>query len=72
MALVKAHVADTMGNLRYRRSSRNFNSVMATAARSTVVEVSAIVPAGAIDPDDVHTPGVFVDRVWSSGGAPRG
>lgn len=64
VALIRAHVADTMGNLRYRRSTRNFNPIMATAARVTVAEVATIVPAGAIDPDDIHTPGVFVDRLW--------
>lgn len=65
VALVKAHVADEAGNLRYRRSSRNFNPLMAMAARWTVAEVERVVPVGAIDPDDVHTPGVFVDRVLS-------
>lgn len=63
VALVTAHRGDRFGNLRHRRSSRNFNPVMAMAARHTVAEVEEVVPAGAIDPDDVHTPGIFVDRV---------
>lgn len=64
VALVRAHVADTMGNLRYRRSTRNFNPIMAMAASITVAEVSEVVPAGLLDPDDIHTPGIFVDRLW--------
>jgi 3-oxoadipate CoA-transferase alpha subunit len=64
VALIRAHVADTMGNLRYRLSTRNFNPIMAMAARVTVAEVAEIVPVGAIDPDDIHTPGIFVDRLW--------
>lgn len=62
-ALIKAKVADRFGNLRYRLASRNFNPLMAMAARQTIVEVDGIVPLGAVDPDDVHTPGVYVDRV---------
>ncbi len=62
-ALVKASQADRFGNLRYRLASRNFNPVMAMAARHTIVEVDEVVPLGAIDPDDVHTPGVYVDQV---------
>jgi 3-oxoadipate CoA-transferase, alpha subunit len=62
-ALIRAHVGDRMGNLRYRLSARNFNPVMAMAAEVTVAEVQRIVTVGEIDPDDVHTPSVFVDRV---------
>jgi 3-oxoadipate CoA-transferase alpha subunit len=63
-AFIRAHQADAFGNLRYRRSQRNFNPVMAMAARVTIVEVEEeILPVGAIDPDDVHTPGVFVHRL---------
>jgi len=60
-AFIKAHKADRFGNLRYRLASRNFNPVMAMAADHTIVEVESVVPLGAIDPDDVHTPGVYVD-----------
>ena len=63
LALVKAHVADTRGNLLYRKTARNFGPVMATAATTTVVQVDRLVDAGAIDPEVVVTPGIFVDRV---------
>ena len=62
-ALVKAQRADRFGNLRYRLASRNFNPLMAMAARYTIAEVGQIVELGTIEPDDVHTPGVYVDRV---------
>jgi len=62
-ALVKAHRADAMGNLVYRKTARNFGPVMATAATTTIVQVSEIVAAGDIDPEVVVTPGIFVDRV---------
>lgn len=61
VALIKAHIADEKGNLIYRKSARNFNEVMATAARLVIAEVAEIVPLGDIDPDMVHTPGVYVD-----------
>jgi 3-oxoadipate CoA-transferase alpha subunit len=63
IALVKAHRADTTGNLVYRKTARNFGPVMATAATTTVVQVDSIVPAGDIDPETVVTPGIYVDRV---------
>ena len=63
LAIVKAWKADPAGNLVFRRTARNFNPEMATAARVTVVEVEEIVPAGNIDPDLVHTPGIYVDRI---------
>ncbi|WP_296221659.1 CoA transferase subunit A [uncultured Sphingomonas sp.] len=63
LAVVKAWKADPAGNLVFRRTARNFNPEMATAARVTVVEVEEIVPAGSIDPDLVHTPGIYVDRI---------
>lgn len=63
LAIVKAWKADPEGNLVYRKTARNFNPVMATAARVTVAEVEEIVPEGAIDPDHVHTPGIYVQRV---------
>src|SRR5436305_6038158 len=63
-AFVRAHQADAFGNLRFRRSQQNFNPLMAMAAKVTIVEVEEdILPAGAIDPDDVHLPGIFVHRL---------
>ena len=63
LAIVKAWKADPEGNLIFRKSARNFNPDMATAAAITIAEVEEVVPLGAIDPDEVHTPGIFVDRV---------
>jgi len=63
VALIKAHRADRMGNLVYRKTARNFGPVMATAATTTVVQVSSIVDAGQLDPEAVVTPGIYVDRV---------
>jgi 3-oxoacid CoA-transferase subunit A len=63
-ALVKASRGDTEGNLVYRKTARNFNPMMATAARVTIAEVEQLVEAGAIDPDSVHTPGVFVRHIF--------
>ena len=62
-ALLRAHVADTLGNVTYRGTSRNFNAVMATAARVTVVEVDEIVEPGALDANSIHTPGIYVKRI---------
>ena len=66
LAIVKAWRADPHGNLQFRKTARNFNPVMATAARVTVVEAEELVEAGAIDPDCVHTPGIFVQRIVRS------
>jgi 3-oxoacid CoA-transferase subunit A len=63
VALVKAHVADRSGNLRFRRTARNFNPACAMAGRLTVVEVEKLVEVGEIDPDDVHLPGIYVHRI---------
>jgi 3-oxoadipate CoA-transferase alpha subunit len=63
VALVEAWEADRWGNLTYRRSGRNFNPVMATAAKLTIVQTQHIRELGEIDPDNVHTPGIFVGRV---------
>ena len=63
LALVKAAVADEAGNLVYRKTARNFNPMMATAGACTIAEVDEIVAAGSIDPDQVHTPGAYVDAV---------
>ncbi len=62
-ALVKAWKADPFGNLIFRKTARNFNPMMATAGKITVAEVEEIVDYGEIDPDHVHTPGIFVQRV---------
>ena len=63
IALVKAWKADRQGNLVYRKTSRNFNPVVAMCGKVTVVEVEQIVDNGSIDPDHVHTPGIFVQRL---------
>lgn len=63
VALIKAELADRHGNLTYRKAARNFSPLMAMAARTTVVQAHAIVEPGAIDPEQVVTPGIFVDRV---------
>lgn len=65
-ALVKAWKADPFGNLVYRKTARNFNPMIATAGRITVAEVEEIVELGALDPDQIHTPGVFVQRVFKA------
>jgi 3-oxoacid CoA-transferase A subunit len=63
-ALIRAWRADTFGNLQFRMAQRNFNPIMATAAKITIVEVEdAIVDVGEIDPDNIHVPGVYVDRL---------
>lgn len=62
-ALVKAWKADTFGNLVYRKTARNFNPLAATAGKITVVEVEEIVQPGELHPDDIHTPGIYVDRL---------
>ncbi len=66
LAIVKAWKADTAGNLVYRHTARNFNPNMATAGKVTVAEVEEIVPAGSFDPDTIHTPGIYVDRIIKS------
>jgi 3-oxoacid CoA-transferase subunit A len=66
LAIVKAWRADTAGNLVFRKTARNFNPDMATAARVTVAEAEEIVPEGTLDPDQVHTPGIYVDRIVAS------
>lgn len=63
LAIIKAWRADREGNLMFRKTARNFNPNMATAAKMTVVEVEEIVEAGTFDPDCIHTPGIFVDRI---------
>ncbi|MBL8769687.1 MAG: CoA transferase subunit A [Planctomycetes bacterium] len=62
-ALIKAWKADPNGNLVFRKTARNFNPMMATCARVTIAEVEEIVPLGALDPDAIHTPGIYVKRL---------
>ncbi|MBV9825273.1 MAG: 3-oxoacid CoA-transferase subunit A [Alphaproteobacteria bacterium] len=72
-AFIRAYQADEAGNLRFRRAQRNFNPLMAMAARVTVVEVEEdVLPRGAIDPDDVHLPGIYVHRIVKIPAAPEG
>ncbi len=66
LAIVKAWRADPAGNLMFRKTARNFNPNMATAGKVTVAEVEEIVEAGALDPDCIHTPGIYVDRIVKS------
>ncbi len=63
LAIIKAWHADHSGNLVYRKTARNFNPMMATAARVCIAEVEELLAVGAIDPDQVHTPSVYVDRI---------
>jgi 3-oxoacid CoA-transferase subunit A len=63
LAIVHAYKADHEGNLVFRKTARNFNPMMATAAKNTVVEVEHLVAPGEIDPDHIHTPGIFVKRI---------
>jgi 3-oxoacid CoA-transferase subunit A len=64
LSIVKAWKADAEGNLIYRKTARNFNPMMATAGKTTLVEVEEIVPIGTFDPDQIHTPGIYVDKVF--------
>ncbi len=63
LSIIKAWRADPAGNLMFRKTARNFNPNMATAGKTTVVEVEEIVPEGALDPDAIHRPGIYVDRI---------
>jgi 3-oxoacid CoA-transferase A subunit len=63
-ALVKAWKGDRFGNLVYKRTARNFNPMMAMAGRITVAEVEHLVEPGELDPDEIHTPGIFVQRIF--------
>ena len=71
LSIVHAWKADTEGNLVFRKTARNFNPMMATAGRVTVVEVEHLVPAGSIDPDHIHTPGIYVNRIVHVPEAPK-
>jgi 3-oxoacid CoA-transferase subunit A len=63
LSIVKAWKGDAEGNLVYRKTARNFNPMMATAGKVTVAEVEELVETGALDPNEIHTPGIFVDRI---------
>lgn len=63
-ALIKAWKGDTAGNLIFRGTARNFNPMMATAGKITIAEVEELVPAGSLDPNQVHTPGIYVERIF--------
>lgn len=63
LSIVKAWKADTEGNLVFRKTARNFNPMMAAAGKVTVAEVEEIVPVGSLDPDNIHTPGIYVKRL---------
>ena len=63
IALIKAWKADHAGNLVYRLTARNFNPMAATAGKTTIVEVEEIVENGQLHPDEIHTPGIFIDRI---------
>jgi 3-oxoacid CoA-transferase subunit A len=67
-AIVKAWKGDTQGNLIYRETARNFNPLMAMAGRVTIAEVEELLPAGSLDPDQVHTPGIYVHRIFQGSG----
>ena len=63
-AIVKAWKGDTEGNLIYKETARNFNPLMAMAGKITIAEVEHLVPAGELDPDNIHTPGIYVHRIF--------
>lgn len=63
LAIIKGYKADKFGNVIYRKTARNFNPVMATAAKITICEVEEIVEIGKLDPDNIHTPGIYIDRL---------
>lgn len=67
-AIVKAWKGDTSGNLVFRKTARNFNPLMAMAGKITIAEVEELVPLGALDPDNIHTPGIFVQRIFQGSG----
>ena len=64
LSIVHAYMGDTEGNLTYRKTARNFNPIMATAGKVTVAEVEHLVEIGGLDPDQIHTPGIYVDRIF--------
>ena len=71
LSIIKAWKADKEGNLIYRKTARNFNPMMATAGKITVVEVEELVEVGELDPENIHTPGIYVDRIVVEVGAEK-
>lgn len=71
LSIVKAWKGDEEGNLVYRKTARNFNPMMATAGKVTLAEVEELVPNGTLDPDQIHTPGIFVTRIFQGGAYER-
>ena len=67
LSIIKAWKGDAEGNLVYRKTARNFNPMMATASATTVAEVEDLVPVGTLDKDEIHTPGIYVDRIFQGG-----
>lgn len=67
-SLVKAWKGDTTGNLVFKGTARNFNPMMATAGKITIAEVEELLPAGELNPNEIHTPGVFVQRIFEGSG----
>ncbi|MGA9658555.1 MAG: CoA transferase subunit A, partial [Asticcacaulis sp.] len=63
LSIIKAWKGDARGNLIFRKTARNFNPMMATAGKVCIAEVEEIVPVGSLDPDNIHTPGIYVDRI---------
>lgn len=63
VSIIRAHLADTMGNIMYRKTARNFNPIMATAGKYTIAEVEEIKEAGQMDADMIHTPGIYIDAM---------
>jgi 3-oxoadipate CoA-transferase alpha subunit len=70
-AFIKAYRGDRLGNLSYRMTMRNFNPIMATAAKVVIAEVDELVPVGALSPDEIHTPGIFIDHLVQVARHPR-
>jgi 3-oxoacid CoA-transferase subunit A len=66
-SIVKAWKGDTMGNLIFKDTARNFNPIMAMAGKITIAEVEELVPAGTLDPDHIHVPGIYVHRIFQGG-----
>jgi 3-oxoacid CoA-transferase subunit A len=64
LAIIKGYKGDKFGNIIYNKTSRNFNPIMATAAKVTICEVEEIVEIGALDPNNIHTPGIYIDRMF--------
>ena len=71
LSIIKAWKADKEGNLIYRKTARNFNPMMATAGKVTIVEVEELVEIGELDPENIHTPGIYVDRIIVEQGAEK-